>query len=352
MDRRLPHLSRGSMALALNALLGLLALGLAFAPPGEGAPQLQLASASGSLSLSNSKEGAAVFRADAMRPGDEASGSVTITNTGSVTGALTLAPAAPTDTPGAGGGKLSNKLELLVIDVTTVTTPVTVYSGTLKQMEPTDVGALLPGQHRTYLFVATLRPNGGADNAFQGAAMTTGFAWSATGAEAPTSTPTPSPTPTTSATPTPTATATPVPTATPTPAATAVPTAPPATGAQATPAPSPPPADPDAGADPTGELLGAQLFGLPAAKRCVSRRRLTIHIRRPSGTTYSSIAVTVNGRPKLRPKGLKAKKVKTTVSLKGLPAGKVKVKITAVTTTGRRAVSTRTYKTCAAKNYS
>ena len=102
MARRLPQLSRGSMALALNALLGLLALGLAFAPPGEGAPKLQLASAGGALSLSNSKEGAAIFRADSMRPGEEASGSVTITNTGTVTGALTLAPDAPAGHAGHG----------------------------------------------------------------------------------------------------------------------------------------------------------------------------------------------------------------------------------------------------------
>ena len=145
MSRRLPPLSRGSMALVLNALLGLLALGLAFAPPGEGAPKLQLASAAGALSLSNSKEGSAIFRAAAMRPGEEASGSVTITNTGTVTGALTLTPAAPTDTPGTGGGMLSSRLELLVIEVTTVTAPVTVYAGTLEQMDPTDVGALSPG---------------------------------------------------------------------------------------------------------------------------------------------------------------------------------------------------------------
>ena len=79
------------MALVLNALLGLLALGLAFAPAGEGAPKLRLASASGALSLSNSKEGAAIFHADAMRPGEEATGSVTIANTGTVNAALTLA---------------------------------------------------------------------------------------------------------------------------------------------------------------------------------------------------------------------------------------------------------------------
>ena len=69
---------------------------------------------------------------------------------------------------------------------------------------------------------------------------------------------------------------------------------------------------------------------------------------RPAGTTYKSIVVTVNGRTKLRLNGLKAKKVKATVSLKGLPAGKVTVKITAVTVEGRKAASKRTYKTCAA----
>ena len=202
MARRLPQLSRGSMALVLNALLGLLALGLAFAPPGEGAPKLQLASASGALSLSNSKEGAAIFRAAAMRPGEEASGSVTITNTGTVTGALTLAPAAPADTPGQGGGKLSNRLELLVIDVTTVSTPVTVYAGTLKQMDPTDVGALLPGQHRTYLFVATLTPNGSADNALPGRGADDRLHLERDRRAA---TATPTPTPTATATPSPTA---------------------------------------------------------------------------------------------------------------------------------------------------
>ena len=337
MPGRLPQLSRGTMALALNALLGLLAVGLAFAPAGQGAPKLQLASAGGALSLSNSKEGAAIFRAAAMRPGEEASGSVTIANTGTVTGALTVAPAAPEDTPGPGGGRLSSRLELLVIDVTTVTAPVTVYAGTLEQMGPTAVGSLAPGKSRTFLFVGTLRPGGPGDNAYQGAALKTGFAWSATGSETATATPTP----TSSATPSPTASATPV--------ATAAPTAPPATDAQATPAPSPPPADPGAGEDPTGELLGAQLFGLPAATKCVSRRKFTIHVRRPSGAAYRSIAVTVNGRTKLRLKGLKANKVKSKVSLKGLPAGKIAVKITAVTTTGRKAVSLRTYKTCATR---
>ena len=62
---------------------------------------------------------------------------------------------------------------------------------------------------------------------------------------------------------------------------------------------------------------------------------------------FKSITVTVNGRAKVRLKGMKARKVKATVNLKGLPAGKVTVKIAAVTSTGRKAVSKRTYTTCA-----
>jgi hypothetical protein len=328
MARRLIPRSRGSLALGLNAVLALLALGLAFASPGAGSPQLQLASAGGSLSLANSKEGAAIFRAEAMRPGEEASGSVTITNTGTVNAALSLAPEAPQDVAGTGGGRLSGRLELLVIDVTTVSRPVTVYAGTLERMGATDVGSLDPGAHRTYRFVASLPPRGDADNAFQGATLTTGFRWRATEVASPT----------------------PTPTATPAPAPTAAPATTPAGGA-----PTPPPAgttplpatDP-AAADPTGERLGAQLFTLPAATRkCVSRRRFTIRVRRPKGIAFRSLAVTVNGRTKVRLKGLKARKVRAKVNLRGLPAGKVRVRITAVTTTGRKAVSKRTYRTCA-----
>jgi spore coat-associated protein N len=335
MARRLPQLSGRSLALVVNALLALVALGLAFAPAGEGAPQLRLASAGGALSLSNSKEGAAIFQAEGMRPGQQASGTVTITNTGSVNAALTLQPEAAAETAGHGGGKLSNTLELLVVDVT-LAAPVTVYEGTLKAMGATNVGSLEPGASRTYLFVASLRPQGASDNAYQGAEFSTGFRWNASGAGSPTVSPTPT------ATPSPTATEEPQ---TPAPA----PDAPPATGSGATPPPPPGPAA-DPVADPTGELLGAQLFALPAATRkCVSRRKFAIHVRRPEGMTFSSIAVTVNGRTKVRLTGSKARKVKATVSLKGLPAGKVTVTITAVMSSGRKAVSKRTYTTCAAK---
>ncbi len=88
---------------------------------------------------------------------------------------------------------------------------------------------------------------------------------------------------------------------------------------------------------------------MPSAKRCVSRRKLVIHVRRPKGIVFKSLAITVNRRTKVKLTGLKARKVKAKLSLRGLPKGKIVVKVVAVTTTGRKAVATRTYHTCAAK---
>ena len=84
-------------------------------------------------------------------------------------------------------------------------------------------------------------------------------------------------------------------------------------------------------------------------RTCLSRRKITITIRRPRGTTFKSLTITVNRKTKLKLKGTKARKVKAKINLRGLPKGKVVVKIVAVTTTGKKAVSKRTYKTCAKK---
>jgi hypothetical protein len=309
----------------LNIVLAVLALGLAFAAPGEGAARLRLASATGALSLSNSKEGAAVFTTAAMRPGDEASGSVTIGNTGTVIAALSVAPASTQDAPGTGGGRLSDRLQLLVLDVTNVQAPRTVYSGTLKAMPSVGLGSLAAGAQRTYLFVAKLLPGAG-DNAFQGAALTTAFNWTATGSDA--TTPTPTPTPVPAGTPAPT------------PAAPAAPSAPAA--------PAAPPAGP-IGPDPMGAVLGDQVFSMPAPTSCISRRKFTITLRRPRGLAFKALTITVNRKTKVKLKGLKARKVKAKINLRGLPKGKVVVKVTATTTTGRKAITKRTYHTCAGK---
>jgi spore coat-associated protein N len=336
--RRLRRLSGGGAAvLATNALLAMLALGIAFAQPGaaEG-PQLRLAAAAGSLSLSNSREGAAIFSAVGMRPGLESRGSVQIVNTGTVRGTLRLAPGAPSEAPGHGGGWLRNRLELVVLDVTDAQAPVTVYAGRLSQMGAVEAGAVHAGQARQYLFVAELRPSGNADNAYQGALLTTDFTWTASGSEAQTPPATPPAGPQ-------------APPATPQ-APSATPQAPPATpqGPASGAAPHQPGGGP-VDADPTGAVLGAQVFAMPTSKRCVSRRKFRIHVRRPSGIAFQSVQITVNRRTKARLTGLKAARIKAQVNLRGLPKGKVVVTIVAVTTSGRRAVSTRTYRTCAAK---
>ena len=326
---RLRRISTGGiLALAVNALLALTALGIAFgAPGGDDEPRLKLAAAGGSLTLVNSKEGEAVFTAGAMRPGGQASGTVQITNSGSVPGALSVDRAAdPLETPGDGGGLLSARLELAVIDVTLASAPVVVWSGKLAAMPTLGVGTIPPGEQRAYRFEATMA-HGADDNAFQGASLSAGFTWTAVGSEAPAATATP--------------TATPIATATPEPAAPATPPIPETPGQVGV----------EGAIDSGGPeaQLGAQLFPLPSAGRCLSKRKFTVRIRRPRGVVFKSLKITVNRKTKVKLKGLKARKVKARINLRGVPKGKVTVKIVAVTTTGRRAVSKRTYRTCTKK---
>jgi hypothetical protein len=88
---------------------------------------------------------------------------------------------------------------------------------------------------------------------------------------------------------------------------------------------------------------------MPDARRCLSRRKFTITLRRPKGVVFRALKITINRKTKVKLKGLKARKVKARISLRGLPKGKVVVKVTATTTTGRKAITKRTYHTCAGK---
>jgi hypothetical protein len=107
------------------------------------------------------------------------------------------------------------------------------------------------------------------------------------------------------------------------------------------------------GGDATAGGLVATLGGIPvdrvlvlpaaSSRRCTSRRRFVIHVHRPRSVRFRSVTVTVNGKRKVR---LRGKRVRTTISLRGLPKGRVKVRILAVTTTGAKAASVRTYHTC------
>jgi hypothetical protein len=58
--------------------------------------------------------------------------------------------------------------------------------------------------------------------------------------------------------------------------------------------------------------------------------------------------VTVNGR---RVKVVKGTRLRAPVDLRDLPKGKIKVKVTVRTASGRRLTSTRTYHTCVPRRW-
>ncbi|HEV2813022.1 MAG TPA: hypothetical protein VGW10_07215 [Solirubrobacteraceae bacterium] len=86
---------------------------------------------------------------------------------------------------------------------------------------------------------------------------------------------------------------------------------------------------------------------LPASgapgRRCRSRRNFTIRLREPRRGRLRSARVYVNGR---RVRVLRGKRLRARVDLRGLPEGRYTVKIVARTTTGRRIVAKRRYRTC------
>jgi hypothetical protein len=302
---------RAVATLVTSLAMALTALGLAFAAPGGG-PQrasLELLGASGAVHIANSRAGQAVFGATGMRPGEGVSGTVRIGNDGGAPGAFSVRRGSLQDLPGPRGGLLSARVSLVLFDVTDVQHPVTIYAGPPAGFQSVALGTLAAGTHRDYLFAATLPDSGlpgsavAGDNLFQGSALSLGFEWRAT--SAPVATPTPTVTP-----------ITPV-----------------------KPKPKPPVVVP------TGDALG-DVLGLPSARKCVSRRKFTVRLKVPLGAGVVSATITINGKVKARVTG---GKTRAPVNLRGLPKGKVKVKIATKASDGRTYESTRTYRTCGLK---
>jgi Tol biopolymer transport system component len=138
-----------------------------------------------------------------------------------------------------------------------------------------------------------------------------------------------------------------------------------ATSAPVTPAqpattpPSPPPSPPSGKTAPTQQEQAlaaappakvAAAFGLPSAHRCLSRRRFTIHLKRPAGVTIASARITVHART------TKARKVagrfQVLVDLRGLPKGRFKVLIVVKTRSGLTLRGARRYRTCTSRHLS
>ena len=112
------------------------------------------ARSSGSMRISNSRQGRALLRATNLAPGDTVSGTVRIANSGPVPGTFRLAATDLTDIPGELGGRLSSVLELRVEDLSAGRA--TLYSGALGRLRNRPVGRLRPGEAHTYRLSATL----------------------------------------------------------------------------------------------------------------------------------------------------------------------------------------------------
>jgi alpha-D-xyloside xylohydrolase len=84
-------------------------------------------------------------------------------------------------------------------------------------------------------------------------------------------------------------------------------------------------------------------LGLPQSRTCRSRRNFVIRLRAPRGQRLRTARVFVNGK---RVRVIRGKRLRARVDLRGLPRGRYRVTVTAVTTRGKRIRETRRYRTC------
>jgi len=131
--------------------------------------------ASGSLTMTRSGAGA-ILTASAMKIGDSATGSVTITNTGNLAGVYSLSGST------TGSSALAGQLQLKIYaDADNTGTPV--YTGALSGLSSVSLGTFAAnGDAHTYYFHVSLPTTGtdAGDNVFQGLAASATFTWSAT----------------------------------------------------------------------------------------------------------------------------------------------------------------------------
>lgn len=150
-------------------------------------PQVR-ASAAGSMALTNSKQEGAIFSLDNLAPGVTGAGEVTISNSGTAPGALSLASTGLSDEAGRYGGLLSQRLVLRVEDLSSGTAK-EVYSGGLATMPELQLGTFAVGEARTYRFLVTMLDGGAPsspfvdDNVYQRASTGIGYAWTLTEVE-------------------------------------------------------------------------------------------------------------------------------------------------------------------------
>jgi hypothetical protein len=140
--------------------------------------------AAGTLTMSNSKDNAAILTASGMKPGDSTSGTVDIQNTGSLTGTFSLSRSALNDSDGT--NPMSQKLNVVVKDCGDFASgtptcdggdPVK-YSGTLAAMTSSvALGNFAASEKHRYEFAVSFDSSAG--NQYQGDTSTATFQWDA-----------------------------------------------------------------------------------------------------------------------------------------------------------------------------
>ena len=171
--------------MTLAAIVAVSAFTVAASSGADPQPVAVVNQASGTFQITNSRDGQAIFQAQGLAPGRSVTGTVQVANPGALAGDLGLRQLDVVDQPGANGGLLSNAVHLDVQDITGGNL-VPVFAGQLASLQSSALGAIAPGEARTYRFTASL-PDGGApptptsgDNSYAGSALTVRYSWHAT----------------------------------------------------------------------------------------------------------------------------------------------------------------------------
>jgi spore coat-associated protein N len=181
-------------SIALNAFLFLAALAIAVAalmgtPDAKReTPTLDVINRDGIVQISDSLEGLPIVSVGNLKPGQTASGQVTLQNTGTVRGYFYLAPLDLVSPPGPGGGTLAQNL-IVKIFLTKGGTTSQKFGGALSNMGTITAGRFSPGESGTYRFEVQAKDTGmpapptlsrpvRGDNKYQGTSASVTFGWS------------------------------------------------------------------------------------------------------------------------------------------------------------------------------
>jgi spore coat-associated protein N len=127
----------------------------------------------GSVTITDSKEGAAVLDASGMRPGDSRNDTVTITNSGSLPASYKITSS------GIVNNSLASTLDLTIDDMTSGT-PVLVDTHKFNAFPNNkNLGTFAAGETRTYRFTIAW-PGASTSPTLQGLSTTQTFKWTAT----------------------------------------------------------------------------------------------------------------------------------------------------------------------------